>query len=404
MAAKPSMFELLRSLTDELSQEKTAALKRGESPDQGRTTHPSADGDDGTQAAPVGPRAKENERDVENAVGASSVDATEPEAPGTAKDDMPQIGVTASPTGEDPEVEDNYKDRPDDPGTEHPARADTGEKYGACSFAEGYQRSVELCQSILADLAVGLGDRLDPAGTTKLAQAQAKLQDALQSPTLAGEFAAGYELAAQLGLTKEAAEQIVADTLLQARKDGELDAVLYGTYVTELLKHAADLDDFPESREGESHNADKSESPKETPTGSSDDDAIRAVDDATLAQILAAAQGVPPQAEDSSSEPSDEEVLEELVQAMDELGVTPEELAAAVLEAGDTVAQVPMPAGAENPAKEQLLPAEEQGLKLAQAVRAYKSSGRYRVKEARTPQQRVLRDLLKNYVAEIVNI
>lgn len=394
MAAKPSLFELLRSLADDLSTEKTAAVKRAENPEQGQTSHPSSKADDGTVDATEGARAAENTADVKKDVGGLSVDSSDTVPRGTAKDDMPQIGTNATPTGEDPAVEDNYKANADDPGTTHPARADTNEKYGSCSFEESYQKAIELSNAILADLAVGFGNQLAPQ-TKTAAQAAESVANALQQdPAAAQEFQAGYALAAQLGLTKEAAEQVVAETIAQARRDGEFDADLYGMYVTSLLKQAAGMRDVAEAQEGEDHNK-----PGDAQSGAAEAGATpggTGPSDEELLQAMSAMQGPPGEAgaPEAGGGPSEEEALNELVAALDELGISPDELAAAVSEAEG---------GATPPAEAPAAPpVENEGLKLAQAVKAYKRSGRYQIKEAKTPQQRQFRDLLKAHVLEIL--
>ncbi len=386
MATKPSMFEMLQSIADELESVKQASLKKADDPGTqvGPSTHPTAKLDDGTVNQPEGSRAKENTEDVQEAHGDASVDAAEQVPPGTAKSDMPQVGVKHSPTGEDPETEDDYKFGVKDPGTTHPARFDDNEKYSMCSFEDGYRKSAELANAILADLAVGIGvhTATKTAGTsqnagpqTDLGKAFAKLAESLQSEQAANDFAAGYELATTIGLTKEATTNTVAAVVAQARADGEFDADLYGTYVTELLKQASELD---ERVEGEDH----------TTAPSSDAGAP----EASLGDLANMLGGAPPPPE-AGDNVSDEEVLQQLAAALDELGVTPEELAAAVDEAmADNNAAPP---AAEAP------PAGE-GMKLAQAVKAYKRSGKYQIKAAVTDRERQLRDALKAHVREIL--
>lgn len=95
----------------------------------GETTHPVKSVDDGLEKPNEGARAKENERDSKEV---KQVDPPDLKSEGDANtnQDGLGVGVTQSPVGGDPKVEDAYKGTKDDPGSTHPARADNkGEKY-----------------------------------------------------------------------------------------------------------------------------------------------------------------------------------------------------------------------------------------------------------------------------------
>jgi len=114
------------------------------------TTHPSAGADNQAEAAQTGSRASENESDVKAQVSGDSVnEASEngADAAGIGENSpVVDIGVKASPTGEDSSIETaSAGSTVSDPGTTHPAKIDGGEKYASL---------LELGNSVLADIAV----------------------------------------------------------------------------------------------------------------------------------------------------------------------------------------------------------------------------------------------------------
>ena len=119
------------------------------------TSHPSAQGDSGTQPAQVGERGSENESDVASQIPAETVnEASGSEAEGAGRgEDTPvtDIGTKAAPTGEDASVEtSSTKETKEDPGTSHPAATDNA------SVGDGnkYAQARQLGDSILSDIAV----------------------------------------------------------------------------------------------------------------------------------------------------------------------------------------------------------------------------------------------------------
>ena len=316
------------------------------------------------------------------------------------------IGTSQSAVGEDPSVEDDYKGNKDDPGTTHPADTEDGEKYGSVSFREGYAKSVDLANQILADLANGFGDRLQPSNGT-LNQPASKTAAANRNglpQTPDEEMAAGYELSAALGNIKEAMEQSVQETLYQTIKEAQFDADLFGAYYTQMAKQA--MDDG--SLEGEDHSIPGDETSGAGSAGGmgggGEEEALNA--------LLAGGGGEGGMPGDAmggmgggmdggmgGGEPSEEEALQELVAALEELGIPLEALA----EAGGAEGGGEGGPGMEGPPPGPDMPMGE-GAKLAAAARNFKLSGKYRLKAATTQRERQLRDIMKSHIRELVGL
>lgn len=122
-----------------------ALQKKAEDPG---TSHPSGKADDGTQAANTGSRAAENAKDVKTNVPTSVDAASASQATGAGRgENTPtlHIGLDAAATGEEPAAEtDRAKEKKEDPGTTHPSGA-IGDKYASVH---------QLGNNILADIAV----------------------------------------------------------------------------------------------------------------------------------------------------------------------------------------------------------------------------------------------------------
>ena len=105
-------------------------------------------------------------------------------------------------------------------------------------------------------------------------------------------------------------------------------------------------------------------------------------------------------AEAAMGEPSDEESIQELAMALEELGIPPEALLQAVAEGGGGMGAEGM--GAEAPKMAADKKAGELN-EIGRAVINFKRSGKFQVKEARTKKSRELRDIMKQHVIELVN-
>jgi hypothetical protein len=117
--------------------------------------------------------------------------------------------------------------------------------------------------------------------------------------------------------------------------------------------------------------------------------------------------GMPPEAAAGAGapmggEPSQEEALQELAMALQELGISPEELMQSM--GGAAGGGAPMGGdvgGGEMPAPK--MAAANELKTIGAAVADFKRSGLFEIKEARTKRARELRDNMKAYVRELVS-
>lgn len=432
MARTPrSLFAQLNALAEEISQnaEKVAAAKSAAPVPadpggyQGASSHPSAHVDNNVQKAQTGARAAEYEADVKKQQGAPAVDNTAEMSQEGRQDDVQlNIGTNAAATGEDPAAEKDYKGTKDDPGTSHPAKANDGEKYSSVTFKQAHAKCSDLGNEILADLinfgtaAVGEKKAEMPAALAKahekketpaeekaehsggLTEKQEKLDvdgdgkiegsdlAALRSGKKAEAFAAGYELAAALGIDKSAAEAGVRDVCANTLREADEMADLFvGFYSAKT----AGADPTEEASEGEDHSAAEDGESGEAAPGA--EGAAPGVEEMMGgAPEMGGAPGM-------GGEPSEEEALQELAMALQELGISPEELMAGLSQGGAGGA----PGGAPMPEPKMAAAAELQT--IGRAVSEFKRSGNFEIKEARTKRSRHLRDIMKAHVRELTS-
>jgi hypothetical protein len=410
---KKSLFAQLNALAEEINGDavKAAAATKQAGPTpadpggmQGATTHPTKDVDNNSRPASTGSRATEYEADVKDQQGALAVDNTKPGSQEGRQDDVQlNIGTTAKATGEDPSVEDDYKGDKDDPGTTHPAKANDGEKYSSVSLKEAREKCSHLGNDILAALITAAD--VAPA---KTAAAEPKKDEPKPATTdkSAAAYQAGYDLAASLGIEKDAAEagvrEVCANTLREADERANL--------VIGYLSEKAASDPTAEGAEGEDHGA------AEGGSGASDAPAPGGGMDAMLGGDPAAAGAG---ADLGAAPPSEDEALQELAMALEELGISPEELLQMIsgggAAGGDPAAAGGMPpadpmaggappmdpaAGGMPPMGPEKMAAAKQ---IAAAVKNFRLSGRFQVKEARTKRSRDLRDIMKAHVRELIS-
>ena len=447
-----SLFDQLNALAAEIAQSpvKTAAEKSaGPVPAdpggyQGASSHPTTSADNGVQNAATGARASEYESDIKQQQGALSVDNTpEMSQEGRQDDVQTNIGVSAKATGEDPSNEKDFKGDKDDPGTSSPVKANDGEKYSAVTFKEARERAGTLGNDILANL-INFGtsklnnekaaempaflkekkeehaaDKSAPKGELKGDQHKldtdhdGKIEGSDLAALRNGDkkeaaFKAGYELAAHLGLDKEAAEASVRDVCANTVREADEMADLFIGFLT---SKAAAADPTDEAAEGEDHS-----SPADAASGASDAPAADAAP-AGLEAMMGAEAGPMPEA---AGEPSEDEAVQELAMALEELGIPPEALLQALSGAGGgemggaemgggEMGGAEMggaPAGPEAgamPMEEPKMAAAKDLDAIGRAVVNFKRAGKFQVKEARTKRSRQLRDMMKQHVLELVN-
>jgi len=467
-----SLFAQLNALAEEISQSavKVAAEKAaGPTPADpgtyvGSSSHPTASVDNNVQNAEEGERAREYEADIKKQQGALAVDNTpELSQEGRQNEVQLNIGTSAKATGEDPSSEKDYKGTKDDPGTSHPAKTNDGEKYSSVSFKEARVAAANLGNDILANL-INFGTsqltkqsempaflkekiegKKEEAGESKkheAAESPAK-EKAEHSGELKGNqhkldvdndgkiegsdlaalrngkaaaFKAGYELAAHLGMDKAAAEASVREVCANTiREADEMADLLIGFLSTK----AAAADPTEEAAEGEDHSGegDAESGASAAPAGL---ESMMAGGDAGAEIDPAMAGG------EMGGAPSEDEAVQELAMALEELGIPPEALLQALQSGGaggDPAAAAgmdpaaagmdPAAAGMDPAAMGAGMPAEAPKMAAAnladdlnaigRAVVNFKRAGKFQIKEARTKRSRQLRDMMKQHVLELVN-
>jgi len=416
-----SLFAQLNALAEEISQSKTAAEKSaGPVPSDpggymGASSHPSAHTDNRVQDAPEGARIREYEADIKEQQGALAVDNT-PEMSQEGRQDDVQLNLNtnSSAVGEDPAIEKDYKGTKDDPGTSHPAKTTDGEKYGSVSFKEARAMCGDLGNDILANLinfgagkltkqsempeALKKHKEKNDKGNLKGDQHKldvdndGKIEGSDLAALRAGKeaaFKAGYEIAAAAGVEKEAAEAAVQEVCANTLRDTDVMADLLLGYLSGQ-KRANDA--LEEAAEGEDHDV-----PGDAASGASDaPPGLEAMMGGDMGGDMGGGMG----------EPSEEEAVQELAMALEELGISPEELMAAVSGGGaeggvggEMGGGMPPPA----PAMEPKMAAARDLNDIGRAVINFKRAGRFQLKEARTKRARELRDNMKQHVIELLN-
>ena len=437
-----SLFAQLNALAEEISQnaEKVAAAKSASPVPadpggyQGASSHPSAHVDNDVQKATTGARAAEYEADVKKQQGALAVDNTPEMSQEGRQDEVQQnIGTTVAATGEDPAAEKDYKGTKDDPGTSHPAKANDGEKYSSVTFKQAHANCSSLGNEILADLinfgtdqlagekAAGMPpaflanikkkkpegegqasgelkgdqDKLDVDGDKKIEGSDlAALRNGKEAA-----FSAGYELAAALGLDKQAAEANVRDVCANTLREADEMADLFVGFFT---AKQAGADPTEEAAEGEDHSA-----PDDVGSGEGGE-AAPAGDAGGMEAMMGGGGGEGAGLE--AAPPSEEEALQELAMALQELGIPPEALLQGLSggEGGDPAAAMggdPAAMGGDPAAMggAPKMAAANELKTIGNAVVNFQRSGNFQIKEARTKRARQLRDIMKDHVRELVS-
>ena len=362
-SAIQSMQSIDRFLQEVAATEKKAAEAHTEPGSVGGPTqHPVKDVDDSTEDASEGERSAENEADVcadqgppcvdnteENVAAKKAVDGKSEDGsvnpPGTASADQLQIGTKKEPTGEEPAVEtSSAKGGKEDPGSSHPARTDNEQldslKYAEMNTEELSKVAADLGNVLLAGLSKAAascsshnsdsddddddsdekeaelkGDqhKLDADGDGKIEGSDlAELRkdddddDEKEATDLAGQ--AGWELAGLLSgdFDKEAANSLVHASLVDMISTASSDAEKVAEFVT-AYSQAVEEKEAAEMPAGID--------PAEMMGG---EEAPMEADEAAMADAMAGGEG--------GSE------VEELAAVLDSIGITPEELEAAMAE------------------------------------------------------------------------
>jgi len=326
-SAVQSMRSIDRFLREVAVTEKRAAEANTEPGSVGGPTeHPVKDVDDSTEDAQEGARSAENSKDVKADLGAASVESKKAAArrarkwaddgkseggavnpPGTAEQDQLQIGTKKAPTGQDSSVETaSVKAEKDDTETSHPAST-------ANSSLDG-NKYAEMSTSQLAKVAADLGNQLLAQLANSINHSEPKVAESKEAADLAGQ--AGWELAGLLSgnFDKQAADTLVQSTLetiiKTAADDAEKVAGFWASYNAELRKRA----EHDEAAAGPG--------------------AAGVPDEAALMAAMAGSEGAPEGGMPPGAEGGGGEDIEQLAALLDQLGISPEELVAALSEGG----------------------------------------------------------------------
>jgi hypothetical protein len=408
------LFDRVSNLVAEIEQEKTASLKRAmKDPGgyEGPSSHPSTKSDDNElEDAPEGEQSADNTKIVKEEV-PDSVDSKPDATPGNvpSSDDV-QLGQgvdKAKATGEDPANEEDYKGKPtgdkregDMGGTSHPADGSFGEKFSADKLAA-------TSDDDLLKLAAELGNEIAADLTN----------DHFSTPR--SSVSPGQAAAAGAQLAKTANEvtpdDLAAAVLEYQVKVAQHQADLVAGHIQwELaeLQKAAEAED-PTGGESAGEDNGSEEIPIEgagevMPGGEGGGGA-----DELLAAMAggggggegppeeAMGGGMPPEAMGGGMPPEamggelppeamggapggemggldemgGDEGIQQLAMALLELGIDPQELAAAASGAGQ---------------------------KMASLVQRHKRAGKFRVESPQTRQQKQARDYIRGYVQELM--
>jgi hypothetical protein len=428
-----ALFDELRSFLAEVEtqQVKAASAKKAEANTEagsyeGGTSHPVKSVDDQTSDASEGERSSENSADVKSQVPAGGVDsnnAKPPEQEGQQFD----VGLKSTSTGEDPAHEGDYKGTKDDPGTSHPAKTEDGEKYSSMNFSQLKKLTEKKANAILASVAVALNKKaelkgeqhkLDVDGDKKIEGTDlAKLrkgQTAHKAPAAPAPAAhkmdekkaaaVGYDQAVQAGVLsqedassffKSASENLIRGALSAASATGQY----LTAFNQQLLTKAAEEGEEHEDDEHEGH--EESEAPAQEAAENSGD---IGVDEGDLAAMAGEAPA-------GGAMGGEEGGVDELLAALAEMGVSPDEVMAAMGAQGagaggapapEAMGAVPAEALAAEAPKMASAGANQQIAGLMKAAKARARSGKFQISAAKTAGQRKLRDEIKKCIAEIV--
>jgi hypothetical protein len=429
----PQLFDQLRDFLAEVENEKQASVrKRAEANTEttsqgGPTSHPSKSQDDGTLPATEGKRSQENTGDVKDTIPAGGVDASSEKGPSQA-DQQHNVGITSTATGEDPSNEDNYKEKKEDPGTGHAAKAGEGEKYSSLSFGELRKLASYKADDILSDITSIIkqaedemsesakkkheeSETADEEEVEEKAKDKAKSEGILDSK---GNFTGKAKTAAAAGyaaatLTEEQNSELVktahaaiSSSIEATIADGLEKAAMVGAYLQSFYKAAAEGE--AAGGEGEAQESPEHEQ-LESPGQEMSEEGGMDVDPAMLSQMAgqeAAPEGMPQGAPEGGA--PDANAVQELLMALQEQGIEPEQLLQMIEGGqggqGDVGAEAPKMASARvNPETVELVKL----VKHANSVRkAQIKAGKFRVTEAKTAAQKALRDQIKACVRDII--
>ena len=449
----PQLFDQLRSFLNEVDGEKRASVKKAAGTEAGSiggaTTHPVGSVDDQTSKATEGSRSAENTADVKKTI-PISVDATS----GTGPDQEGQqfnVGLKSTETGKDPSNEDAFKGDKDDPGTSHPAKTDDGEKYGSMSFSQLKKLSEKKANDIMAEIAVGAKQaaaRPMPAAPQAKREAPKAAVPAKSPETTAAKAeqlkaaAAGYELASNAVQAASAndAQVKTAAAVEQTIRDALAAATMTGNYLREYEKQARmrkraedDAEAAPPAKDDS--DGDEGAAPGDAPADAGGGGAPPGLglDPSMLGDMSGGGGGGgPPPAAGGGGAGGSPEAVQQLLMALIEMGVSPDEIMQQLQAAGgagggappggmppdmgggmppdmgggmppDMGGGMPPDTGAPKMARARANKMRTDLIQLVKTAKAYQRSGRFQFKAASTPAEMRLRNEIKKCISEIVS-
>ena len=386
------LFEQLREFLSEVENEKKASFKKRAAANTepgsqgGATSHPSKDIDDGTFPANEGSRSSENSSDVKKTITNGGVDSSSDDFP-SQEDQQFNVGITSTSTGEDPSNEDDYKDSKEDPGTSHPAKTNDGEKYSSASFSQLRKMAERKANDILSDLAYSVKE------ASNLVQGYSEEESAPNYYTEQEKYAAaGYSAASlQEGYTQDdvlRAHEGISSSVESTIADGIEKAAMVGSYLAEFYK-AAEGEAPGEGVEG------AEQEQQESPGAEAAEGAGMDVDPAML-DTMAGGEA------EGSGNPDD--AAQELLMALQEQGIEPEQLLEMIQAQGGEggAPEGGAPEEAAMPKMGSSRAVTRDLVNLIKYSQSYRRAGRFSFTEAKTAQQRNLRDQIKMCVRDIV--
>lgn len=431
---------------------KKAAVKKAAPEGMGKSTHPSDDVDDNTHAEQTGARYSENSADVKKDVPGQSVDETE-KGPGCSQDEKQyNIGTEQSSVGEDPSVEDDYKGTKDDPGTTHPCDAeDVGEKYSSMHLNQLLKLAENQAHEILADISASINAPAPKKEATVAEKAAAtKVAQTATTDKAASDTAkAGYDAASMTADLEKQASDFVAQAIRDANTDADLVGPYLVSYYNNRYKKAADEGSHDEGEQHEGPPAEEESAGPPVGGEGGGGDVLSALgaggaggppggggDPGGAMPPPPGGGGVMPPPDAAAGGGAEggmgqEQALQELVMALQELGISPEELAqiAQSSGAGGPPGMGGPPPGAGAPPMggppgmggpppmgdmtggggaamppDVAKAASAELTKLASYAKNYMRSGKFRYTEAKTASQEKARTEIKDYIRELAGI
>lgn len=409
-----ALFDELRSFLAEVetqqvkaaSSKKRAASNTEAGSYSGGTSHPVKSVDDQTEDANEGERSAENCADIREQVPGGGVDAAPEHAP-DQEDQQFDVGLSSHETGSDPANEGNYKGNKEDPGTSHPAKTEDGEKYSSMSFAKLKTLTEKKANSLIAGIAVAVKEA-EYHGAYQSTQPAAQPSQSYSSKTAA---AVGYDQAVSAGYAnqdysaffKEASENMLRGALNSAKATGQYLSAFNTHLATKLAAEEA----AEEEAEPAGHEASESSGQEASEDSGGADDG---------ADAMAAMGG-------ETGGGGGQGSIDELLAALAEMGVTPDEVMAALSEgqggaeggspdmggmSGGGMPPEAMMGGGGMPPEDmmggapKMAAASRQTFGLMKAAKARARSGKFQISAAKTAGQRQLRNEIKKCISEIV--